>query len=290
MKYLSIITIILFTYSCKGHETKVDKIESLNSDSTKYSLVGIWNKLTINKKDTIIYQPCDANNTSIKVTRDSVIIDYGQEILAYFILEKNNYNNKHIEFKLSGTNNKLECIINNKTTAFWIINGTKNLFTKSDISKFKTIEQPCIECWEEDECNNQKDNNLEIQNLKNSFIDLAEKDFKKRLPEILKLNHSEGIDITENYTGDLTNDNIDDLVIYYSLVPGTEENNEFNRGIIIYKNDNGYPKMIKQIEPDYLFNVIGIQNNILQIEKLEYNEYDSRCCPSKKTKINIQAE
>lgn len=37
--------------------------------------------------------------------------------------------------------------------------------------------------------------------MKNPFIDLAEKDFKKRLPEILKLYHSEGIDITENYTG-----------------------------------------------------------------------------------------
>lgn len=122
----------------------------------------------------------------------------------------------------------------------------------------------------------------------NSFKEKAKNKFHSLLPEILRLNHAKGVDIIEEYIGDLTQDNIDDLVIYYSLIPSDDEDAMFSRGVVIYENSSGAPILIKQIEPDYLFHVIGVKNNILELEKLEYDEYDGRCCPSIKSKIEIK--
>lgn len=116
----------------------------------------------------------------------------------------------------------------------------------------------------------------------NDAIRLAEKEFKNYLPKILK-SHDAILDIQESYTGDFTGDGIEDVVIYFSLVPKDGGNALVGQGLALYQNSGYDVKVIAGYEPDTLFEFDKIGNGNIYVEKLEYAENDGHCCPSIKT-------
>ncbi|MCP2029725.1 hypothetical protein L1276_004919 [Flavobacterium sp. HSC-32F16] len=113
----------------------------------------------------------------------------------------------------------------------------------------------------------------------NDAVRLAEKQFKNYLPKILK-SHDAILDGQESYTGDFTGDGIEDVVIYFSLVPRDGGNAIVGQGLTLYQN-NGYDvKVIGGYDPDTLFRFDKISNGNIYVEKLEYAENDGHCCPS----------
>ncbi|SHL39274.1 hypothetical protein SAMN05444146_3698 [Flavobacterium johnsoniae] len=72
----------------------------------------------------------------------------------------------------------------------------------------------------------------------NDAVRLAEKQFKKYLPKNLE-SHDAVLDGTESYTGDFTGDGIEDVAIYFSLVPRDGGNAIVGQGLTLYQN-SGY--------------------------------------------------
>ncbi|MEN2401037.1 hypothetical protein GKZ90_0014720 [Flavobacterium sp. MC2016-06] len=120
----------------------------------------------------------------------------------------------------------------------------------------------------------------------NDAIRLAEKQFRKYLPKILK-SHEAILDIQESYTGDFTGDGIEDVAIYFSLASNQGGNAIVGQGLTLYQNDGFVVNVIAGYEPDYLFEFDKINNGKIYVEKLEYTENDGRCCPSIKTEHTL---
>lgn len=100
MKYFKLKNIILFlllifTINCKGNKTKVGKIESLNSDSTKYSLVGTINKKDnlfnemFNESSNITFTPSDLNKNESEIIHFKKIFDQFNKLDLYKNLNVN---------------------------------------------------------------------------------------------------------------------------------------------------------------------------------------------------------
>lgn len=114
-------------------------------------------------------------------------------------------------------------------------------------------------------------------------IKLAEKQFEKYLPKLLK-SHEAVIDVTESTAGDFTGDGIPDVAIYFSLAPREGGNAIVDQGLSLYKNTGYEVKVLAGYDPETLFVLDTIRNGTIYIEKLEYAPEDGRCCPSIKTK------
>lgn len=112
---------------------------------------------------------------------------------------------------------------------------------------------------------------------------LAEKQFDAYLPQILK-SHNAGLDISESYTGDFTGDGIEDVAIFFTLVPREGGNAIVGQGLTLYKNTGYEVKVIAGYDAKKLFSVDTICNGKIHIEEAEYAEGDGHCCPSIKTK------
>ena len=113
----------------------------------------------------------------------------------------------------------------------------------------------------------------------------AEIKFNSNVPTYLKLIKKYAvIQQQATFIGDVTNDGIDDILIWYNWGPKNDINH--GSGIRLYKTINGKPVYILDFNPKYRFNIRGIQNNTLYITKLLYAKTDKRCCPS--IKYNLQ--
>lgn len=130
-----------------------------------------------------------------------------------------------------------------------------------------------------------KDNKVELnenQLSTNEVVKLAEKQFQGYLPKILDV-HNAYLDSQDTFTGDFTGDGIEDVAIYFSLAPKEGGNTIVGQGLALYQNNGTSVKVIAGYEPDYLFSFKKISKGKIYVEKLEYAETDSRCCPSIKT-------
>lgn len=116
---------------------------------------------------------------------------------------------------------------------------------------------------------------------KEEAVKLAMKQFEEYLPNILKT-YDGVIDLQEPNVGDFTGDGIDDVAVYWDIVP-EGGNALIGQGLSLYRNDGHKVKVIAGYEPDYLFAFDTIKNGKIIVEKLEYAEEDGRCCPSIKT-------
>lgn len=125
-----------------------------------------WNKqfvqLSIIIKDTVIFNPCDAANRTLFISRDSVFDNQGQEQVALKILNAHYIDNSWL-LKTSLADYTL--VYYNEATgiAKWSLKykqvkyPVKILFIqKAKSDRFKIINQPCKECWDSDcdEANN----------------------------------------------------------------------------------------------------------------------------------------
>lgn len=113
-------------------------------------------------------------------------------------------------------------------------------------------------------------------------VKMAEDQFRKYLPNILKSHHAI-LDLQESYTGDFTGDGIEDVAIYFSLASKDGGNAIVGQGLSLYQNTGKNVKVIAGYEPDYLFGFNKISSGKIYVEKLEYAETDGRCCPSIKS-------
>lgn len=113
-------------------------------------------------------------------------------------------------------------------------------------------------------------------------MQLAEMQFRKYLPKILKANNAY-VDSQDTFTGDFTGDGIMDIAIYFSLAPNEGGNTIVAQGLVLYQNQGKKVKVIAGYEPNYLFSVKKIKNGKIYVEKLAYADTDAKCCPSLKT-------
>jgi len=116
----------------------------------------------------------------------------------------------------------------------------------------------------------------------NDAVRLAEKQFRKYLPKILT-SHDAELDLQQSYTGDFTGDGIEDVAVYFSLVPKDGGNAIVGQGLTLYQNSGYDVKVIAGYEPETLFQFDKITNGHIHVELLEYAENDGHCCPSIRT-------
>lgn len=114
-------------------------------------------------------------------------------------------------------------------------------------------------------------------------VQLAMKQFDAYLPTILSENTDAGIDLQIPNVGDFTGDGVEDVAIYFNLVPKDGGNAIISQGLTLYKNTGQNVKVIAGYDPDYLFAFDTIRGGKIHVIKLEYAETDGRCCPSIKT-------
>lgn len=108
---------------------------------------------------------------------------------------------------------------------------------------------------------------------------LAERQFKRYLPKILA-SHDAALDLQQSYTGDFTGDGIEDVAVYFCLIPKYGGNAIVAQGLTLYQNSGHDVKVIAGYEPDTLFQFDKITNGHIYVELLEYAENDGHCCPS----------
>ncbi|UUV21745.1 hypothetical protein [Paenimyroides aestuarii] len=114
-------------------------------------------------------------------------------------------------------------------------------------------------------------------------VQLAMKKFDAYLPTILSENPDTGIDLQIPNVGDFTGDGVEDVAIYFNLVPKDGGNAIISQGLSLYQNTGENLKIIAGYEPDYLFAFDTIRDGKIHVVKLEYAETDGHCCPSIKT-------
>lgn len=110
-------------------------------------------------------------------------------------------------------------------------------------------------------------------------IKIAEKKFSKYAPNI----ESEGKNITysKTFNGDLNNDGLDEIVIYFVCTPKSGGNMIVGREAAIYLNMGSTVKAITALNPEYPFHIQSIKENRLIVVEEVFDENDSPGFPSK---------
>ncbi|MGM5630051.1 hypothetical protein O2K51_04035 [Apibacter raozihei] len=156
---LALLTYLLFC-GCNSHNKKNNII--LNSKNPEN--FGNWKMLTIQKNDSILFQPCDADNRSITYTKDSIFDNTGQEDVRCRIqntFEKGNRTYISLEKGCSYSDTISFEKINYNLIHWYLYNGV-NFLSTNETNKYKIVEQPCSECQSLEECEK-----IDIVNKKN---------------------------------------------------------------------------------------------------------------------------
>jgi hypothetical protein len=141
--------------STTGHVDGTDSLEiQSTSDFTLASLSGEWHMLTQQNGDWVLYYPCDADNTFVRVKGDSIIIGWGQDATLGKIES------------WTAVNDELSLVVNDSyasttyrvqqtedgLTQWWLWEDAEgpSYFTHiREKDSFPIIKQPCKECWED---------------------------------------------------------------------------------------------------------------------------------------------
>lgn len=104
-------------------------------------------------------------------------------------------------------------------------------------------------------------------------IKIAEKKFLKYTPNI----ESEGkfITYTKTFNGDLNNDGLHEIVIYFACTPKSGGNMIVGREAAIYLNTGTTVKAITALNPEYPFHIQSIKENRLIVVEEVFDENDS---------------
>lgn len=153
MKNIILLTLVTCVLFCRCNSQNKKNIPISNIENT--GKFGKWQMLTIQKNDTILFLPCDADNRSITYTKDSVIDNKEQENLRckiQSIIEKGNRTYISLEKDCSYSETISYEIISNNLVHWYLYNGV-NFLSTNEINKYKIVEQPCTECRSQEECN-----------------------------------------------------------------------------------------------------------------------------------------
>ncbi len=80
---------------------------------------------------------------------------------------------------------------------------------------------------------------------------------------------------------DIDGDNLNDVLIDYSLAP--EMGNITEGGLLLYLNKKDKMEAVTRMEPPFQYEFKEISKGLLILTKLEYADEDPRCCPSIRT-------
>jgi hypothetical protein len=129
--------------------------------------------LTERNGELIVYHPCDANNTVVEIRHDTLYINWGQEEGFYTISSTQKEQSKIIfsakpDYAEADEKFTVEFLDAEKKKARWFVwlnDSTSAVFADTrTVAEYKTVKQPCLECWGEDVCDeNAKQDSLNSQ-------------------------------------------------------------------------------------------------------------------------------
>lgn len=156
MRVLATVLFIFIMAAC----TQPAKVETdLNEETPKANfalgdLEGEWHMVTQEEGEWILFYACDADNTTVTIKGDSIVIGWGQDATAGKIES------------WSVEDDKLSLVVNDsyETNVYyaqpaedgliqwhlWDDSEGQSLFVHArDKSKYRVVKQPCKECWED---------------------------------------------------------------------------------------------------------------------------------------------
>ena len=295
MKYKIIILLIYSINIIAQEKINFSNLTLLGVSKTnnKYKVYntcdGGYPVLRFSKDRFYFYKPQEGINYLIESVEKLNKDTYKVKTKGYYFLKNEKPINEITIWYLEKENDLIWNFTNERLKTKTQLTDTLNIVSK----KISFYTQPCRECWDDEQCNEwelkEKGKSVNIDNTsKSEAIEISKKEFMKiEYPKLKKTNNVGGVDILEGYTGDLTNDNIDEVVIYYTLVSKDGDFIE-KYGLVVYKIKGKTLEVLKRLEPKYRFTFKQIKNNAIQIEKIEYRKSDARCCPTLKTEIRLK--
>jgi hypothetical protein len=160
-----LITFFIILINCKKKQSNLSEKSSTKQQviktdtiSDKISLKILYGKTfyMITKTDSIdiLYHYCNASINTIKVYKDSVFEDFGQEDYTMKVGKKELVENQILFFgkeEQSVPEKKYNFKYLNKNKGYWKINN-KIYIDSLYINSLPSIKQPCIECWDKEDC------------------------------------------------------------------------------------------------------------------------------------------
>jgi hypothetical protein len=162
---LQLLFFLFLLYACTrrsaGDEEKHDDEAQKLTPSVTAQLQGNWEKLTQwPSGQWVIFRPCDADNLSMTVTNDSLVIGWGQDA-SFATIEHIEYNEVSNRYALTVHDPDsdeplvyfLEWENEEHTLARWWLWGpdqTSEILARVDIlGRYQEFVQPCHECWDD---------------------------------------------------------------------------------------------------------------------------------------------
>jgi hypothetical protein len=155
---LFLFGLILLSCSPRSNENREEESDIAETQtSTDFSLSdlsGEWHMVTQEEGEWVLFYACDADNTTVTIKGDSIIIGWGQDATG----------GKIESWSLEG--DKLSLVVNDsyETNVYqvqeaedglmqwwlWDDSEGQSLFVHDrDKNKYQVVKQPCKECWED---------------------------------------------------------------------------------------------------------------------------------------------
>lgn len=171
------------------------KNESANSTLKN----GKWVAITQLNDEWVLFKPCDADNSTIELNDQTLTINWGQstekvpvESITQIGEGKYEITNK-IDSTYTEKGKYTMQTLPNGTVLWWLLSGdtTSHVYvTEASAKNYKTLEQPCIECWSSEECA-QMASGTDLSKLIGTYV--LEKSNDKQILTVESVN---GIEIT----------------------------------------------------------------------------------------------
>ncbi|MBL7873064.1 MAG: hypothetical protein JNM78_15715 [Cyclobacteriaceae bacterium] len=148
--------IIMLSCSTRSNENngEPDSVEASPGNFSLKDLMGEWHMVTQEEGEWVLFYACDADNTTVTIKGDSIVIGWGQDATAGKIES------------WSVENDKLSLVVNDsyETNVYqvqkaedglmqwwlWDDSEGQSLFVHERYkNKYRVVKQPCKECWED---------------------------------------------------------------------------------------------------------------------------------------------
>lgn len=141
--------------------------EQVDPSTFMKGIEGNWKQLTERNGKLVAFYPCDADNGTVEVRKDSgqyeMVLGFGHDAMLYTVTSMRNVDGgvmligKYID--LEGSENDSTLIKFDKEKNILSLDSYENgkiaitrIYTQEDNNSYEKIEQPCRECFTEEEC------------------------------------------------------------------------------------------------------------------------------------------
>ncbi len=160
LKIFTHVAVLLFATACTMRTSEntvvAEQPQQENLTFSPASLQGEWHMISEQDGEWVLFYPCDADNTFIQVKGDSIIIGWGQDATAG-VIEDYTSNETGNEITLAVNDSyavnyyRVERTENGKI-AWWLWEDAERpsqFINAFDKPSYKEVRQPCKECWED---------------------------------------------------------------------------------------------------------------------------------------------